>query len=480
MIDPKWFVRKVGFGLRPEEQIPADPLAWAFEQTDVLPAAVGIENLTMSGTEIVPWPEEFQWSLEERVARIIEYNKERDALDRDLDRDSLEFKEARRDLRRRLRSQPYDELHRAHQCVYGSAPVFERFAHFWQNHFTVGDAGESDWIGHYHQAAIKEKMFGSFSEFLYAAISHPAMLLYLDNQTSVGPDSEHARWAKADGKVAGLNENLAREVMELHTLSPSAGYSQADIIGLAKVLTGWGYWPDSDQVKNVRSKDRWYLFFPNRHQPGRKKILGRTYGQGRAALRQVLDDLAIHPNTARFISTKLARSFIADEPSVAAIDAIESAWKSSDGHLPTIHKAVIQEVAKAGPKAKLIPPEPWLYQICRISGANLFPGFNNLEPEGSYERDPAELLEEAGHWYWSVRQPNGFSNLSADWMSAEYMDRRIRLGRLVSLAGRPTASPESVIAHCGLSKKVVRLIGRASNIHDQYTLLFCSKEFMEV
>ncbi|SVB07423.1 uncharacterized protein METZ01_LOCUS160277 [marine metagenome] len=479
MIDPKWFVRKVGFGLRPEEDIPADPLAWAFAQTDVLPLSVGIEDLTMSGTEIVPWPEEFQWSLEERVARFIEYWDGKEALDRDFDRNSAEYKAGIKELKKLL-AQRYDELHRAHQCLYGSTPVFERLAHFWQNHFTVGSTGAEDWNGHYHQAAIKEKMLGSFPDLLYAALSHPAMMLYLDNHSSVGPDSEDAKWAKRNGKVAGLNENLAREILELHTLSPSGGYSQADIIGLAKVLTGWGYWPTSKDVKNVMSKDRWYLFFPNRHQPGRKKILGRTYGQGRATLRDVLDDLAIHPNTARFISTKLARSFIADEPSVAALDAIESAWKSSDGHLPTIHKAVIQEVANAGPKAKLIPPEPWLYQICRISGANLFPGFNNLEPEGSYERDPAELLEEAGQWYWSERQPNGFSDLSVDWTSAEYMDRRIRLSRLVSLAGRPTVSPESVIARCGLSKKVVKLIGRASSLHDQYTLLFCSKEFMGV
>ena len=146
----------------------------------------------MSGTEIVPWPEEFQWSLEERVARLTEWWDKKEALQRDFDVNSAEYKAGMKELNKLL-VQRYDELHRAHQCVYGNAPVFERLAHFWQNHFTVGATGATDWNGHYHEAAIKEKMFGSFSDLLYAASSHPAMMLYLDNNSSVGPDSEHAR-----------------------------------------------------------------------------------------------------------------------------------------------------------------------------------------------------------------------------------------------------------------------------------------------
>ena len=173
---------------------------------------------------------------------------------------------------------------------------------------------------------------------------------------------------------------------------------------------------------------------------------------------------------------------MSDNPDPLVVDAIESIWITSKGYLPEVHKAVIEQVAKVGSADKLLPPEPWLYQLCRISGADLFWGFDDLDQElgGGYERRPSRILEEAGHWFWADRQPDGFSDNSSDWISAEHMDRRVRLSRLASQGGKPEIGPENILTRCGLSATVRDLIEQADNPIDRYTLLFCSDGFMVV
>ena len=176
MVDPKWFVRKLGFGLRPEEKFPTDPVSWAMDQADSVPDAVGVRTIR-SGLkpEIVAWPSTLTWSLKDRIDRLVEYRSTSDALDAKYERGTKEHRTAMDELEMRLTVNRYDQLHRAHQCIYGGAPVFERFAHFWQNHFTVGDR-DTTWelMGHYHQAAIKDKMLGSFADKVYGETTHPA------------------------------------------------------------------------------------------------------------------------------------------------------------------------------------------------------------------------------------------------------------------------------------------------------------------
>ena len=484
MLDSKWFVRKVGFGIRPENDFPKDPVKWAHRQVEQVPTSVGIKSCrSESRSLIVPWPTIFEWSLEDRIERLIEYRSETDALEKKFARGSQAYEQADERLEKRLSVQRFDELHRAHQCVYGRSPVFERFAHFWQNHFTVGGSKETtdELIGHLHQAAIKDKMTGSFSDMLYAVTTHPAMLTYLDNIYSIGPKSSKGRDLRRNGEIGDINENLAREVLELHTVSPAAGYTQEDIVGLAKILTGWGYIADKASP-DIPTNEKWKVFFPQRHEPGRKKILGGTYAPGYGALQNVLNNLAGHRSTARFICAKLARCFVSDNPDPLVVDAIESIWITSKGYLPEVHKAVIEQVAKVGSADKLLPPEPWLYQLCRISGADLFWGFDDLDQElgGGYERRPSRILEEAGHWFWADRQPDGFSDNSSDWISAEHMDRRVRLSRLASQGGKPEIGPENILTRCGLSATVRDLIEQADNPIDRYTLLFCSDGFMVV
>jgi uncharacterized protein (DUF1800 family) len=239
---------------------------------------------------------------------------------------------------------------RFRQGVSTDRPFVERLTYFWTNHFAVsidknlvlGLAGSLE------REAIRPNVLGRFSDMLLAVERHPAMLLYLDNHMSVGPHSQAARLLERrnGGRRVGINENLARETLELHTLGVGGGYSQADVTTFAEVITGWSIGGEAGRLP--RGEPGEFMFRPEIHEPGAKVVLGKRYAdtgydQGVAVLR----DLASNPATAHFIATKLARHFIADDPPPRAVERIASAFLSSDGHLPTVYRALI-ESPKAG------------------------------------------------------------------------------------------------------------------------------------
>ena len=195
----------------------------------------------------------------------------------------------------------------------------ERLVWFWSNHFCVS-AEKSEvrpLCGAYEREAIRPHVLGTFSGMLLAAEQHPAMLRYLDNTRSIGPDSRDGLRQKR-----GLNENLAREILELHTLGVRSGYTQDDVTRLAEALTGWTTIP----FANASEKGGEFRFNPHAHQPGARTVIGRTYGaagveQGRA----VLADLARHPATAKHVAAKLAVHFVADDPPQALVEKIVAA-----------------------------------------------------------------------------------------------------------------------------------------------------------
>ena len=212
----------------------------------------------------------------------------------------------------------------------------ERLVAFWSNHFAVSVAKSNELrvaAGPFEREAIRPNVLGKLGALLRAAESHPAMILYLDNQNSIGPDA-------APGKFAGrgLNEDLAREILELHTLGVGSGYSQADVIELARILTGWSVaGPDSEAGQPGA-----FLFKPNWHEPGVRRFLGKTYAengvdQGHAAL----DDLVRHPATARHIATKLVRHFVADNPPADLVEALARRFLDSDGNLAVVASALV-------------------------------------------------------------------------------------------------------------------------------------------
>ena len=213
------------------------------------------------------------------------------------------------------------------------APFHERLVAFWSNHFTVSiqKGGVAGLAVAYEREAIRPYVTGRFEEMLLAVAHHPAMLIYLDNAQSIGADSQAGM---RSGK--GLNENLAREIMELHTLGVHGGYTQADVTAFARVLTGWTVGtPESGNPGG-------FFFAPRRHEPGSQTILGRSYADtGEAQGIAVLRDFAAHPATAQHIATKLARHFIADEPPATAVKQLADAFTQSGGDFKTIYRTLL-------------------------------------------------------------------------------------------------------------------------------------------
>ncbi|MDQ2778373.1 MAG: DUF1800 domain-containing protein, partial [Pseudomonadota bacterium] len=255
-----------------------------------------------------------------------------------------------------------------------TAPFNERLALFWSNHFTVSMAKASvrGLVGAFEREAIRPHIAGSFQTLLKAAVTHPAMLRYLDNQASAGPDSpivqrlaRRAARLPADDpmqrrpRVSGLNENLAREVLELHTLGAAEhAYNQADVTAFAAVLTGWRYEPGSD---------RGTVFDPAWHEPGPKRLLGRSYPEGPEALDEVLHDLSRHPATARFIAIKLARHIVADDPPPALVARLADRFSRTDGDLAAVYGELIDAPeAWALPPQKLKTPEEFVISAMRL------------------------------------------------------------------------------------------------------------------
>src|SRR5262245_20159745 len=235
-------------------------------------------------------------------------------------------------------------------------PFAERLALFWANHFTVSIAkgAARGLVGSFEREAIRPHIAGSFEQLLSASTQHAAMLRYLDNALSAGPHSRIvarlARQPRADGavpRITGLNENLAREVLELHTLGVDGGYTQADVTAFAAVLTGW---PPPPLPRGEAAS----FFDPAWHEPGPKTVLGKRYDEGPQALRELLHDLTRHPSTARFIAIKLARHFVADDPPAALVDRLARSFADSVGDLPTLYRELVQA------------PEAWQPQAAKL------------------------------------------------------------------------------------------------------------------
>src|SRR5438067_4598773 len=229
-----------------------------------------------------------------------------------------------------------------------TSPFVERLVHFWANHFAVsvdklpvvGLAGLLEF------EAIRPHVLGKFPDMLLAVEQHPAMLVFLDQAQSIGPDSPAGRFIAArQGKQRGLNENLAREIIELHTLGVRTGYSQADVTEFARALTGWtvsglGRGPAARMLGNAPAGQ--FQFAAMLHEPGERIIMGRRYGQdGEQQAKSILLDLAANPATAKHIATKLARHFAGDEPPPAMVDRLKEAYLRSGGDLPNVYRAMV-------------------------------------------------------------------------------------------------------------------------------------------
>ncbi|MGO9867996.1 MAG: DUF1800 domain-containing protein, partial [Rhodomicrobium sp.] len=260
-----------------------------------------------------------------------------------------------------------ETLARLEAAKASNAGFSERLVLFWSNHFCVSarKAGAVRILaGAYEREVIRGHLFGRFEDMLLAAEKHPAMLVYLDNQESIGP---HSRGGLRQQK--GLNENLAREIMELHTLGADGGYTQEDVTALAKILTGWRFARNDNQF----GEEGRFVFNPNLHEPGDHKLLGVVYRESNSAQgEQALLALARHPSTARHIARKLATHFVSDSPAPALVGRLETTFRKTGGDLAAVSRALIEAPeAWAGEPAKLRTPYEFLAASVRATGVEM-------------------------------------------------------------------------------------------------------------
>jgi hypothetical protein len=341
--------------------------------------------------------------------------------------------------------------------------LVERLVLFWSNHFTVSAAkggAVRAIVGAFVREAIRPHVLGRFADMLLAVEQHPVMLIYLDNNASIGPKSR-------DGlsRSRGLNENLARETLELHTLGVDGGYTQEDVTALARIYTGWTFnAPDADALFGGR-----FTFAPVRHEPGAQILLGRTYPEGGLAQgRAALSDLARHPSTARFIARKLARHFVADEPPPALVARLEAAFTASGGDLLMVTRALIEAPeAWSAPLAKLRPPVAIIAGLLRAAGRppDTVAILNNLN-----------LM---GQPLWQAPGPNGWPDASSAWLAPEAMAVRLEIAvqRARRAGGVDPLDLMDKLLGAAVSRETRETVARAESRAQGLALLFLSPEF---
>jgi uncharacterized protein (DUF1800 family) len=352
-------------------------------------------------------------------------------------------------------------------------PLRERLVHFWSNHFAVsvdkpiclGTAGALE------NEAIRPNLDGRFGDLLRAVEQHPAMITYLDNTFSIGPGSSLAQ--RARGRAArriDINENLAREILELHTLGVDGGYSQADVTSFAQVLTGWSI--GGGQGRLAGGTPGAFHFRAALHEPGTRTVLGRRYAQdGLDQGEAVLRDLAHHPATARHLASKLVRHFVADDPPPRAVEAVAQAFRDSDGDLPTVHAALVtldEPWANDSPRKFKTPQD---FVISTFRGLGVGPR------EDRALLAPLELL---GQRPWSPGSPAGWPDRAQDWDGADALMKRIEWS--VAVADRvgeshaATAAGDAMLG-ATLADGTRRSLQRAASGSQALALLLMSPEF---
>ncbi|MEX2182224.1 MAG: DUF1800 domain-containing protein [Gemmatimonadaceae bacterium] len=296
-------------------------------------------------------------------------------------------------------------------------PFAERLIAFWGDHLCVSVGSRllvGPLAGSYERDVIRANALGTFEAMVLASARHPAMLVYLDNAQSVGPRSQAAQRASGRREL-GLNENYARELLELHTLGVGGGYTQADVTELARLLTGWT--TDGIAARGVPA----FRFVAIRNEPGRKTILGERYGEGEREGERAIRAFCRHPATAKHIATKLATHFVADTPPASAVARLEQVFRESGGDLRELARALV-----ALPECwdernvKFRAPQDWLVAVMRAAGARQA-GENLLN-----------VLRQLRQPMWSPQSPKGFGDLQREWADPDSLLNRAELARTIA------------------------------------------------
>jgi uncharacterized protein (DUF1800 family) len=354
----------------------------------------------------------------------------------------------------------------------------ERWALFWFNHFTVSAVKQDTAVvvGAFEREAIRPLVFDRFESLLVASTQHPGMLLYLDQAQSVGPDSIVAARAGAAGSkpLKGLNENLAREIMELHTLGVGSGYTQTDVTEFARALTGWSIVGSNAQRQGVaaNAEPGIFIFRPGFHEPGARIILGRTYAEdGLDQGRAVLNDLARHPATAHHIAVKLARHFVADDPPPALVARLERSFNDSGGRLDQLAATLIDSPEAWAPDQRKFKT-PYEFMVSGYRAADVTPSeLNKVAP----------VLTAMGQKPFSAPSPKGWAEEAGDWAAPDAIVKRMSWAEAFAQAATPVVGQPVELAQASLgarlSPAVATAISRAESRPEAFSILLMSPEF---
>jgi uncharacterized protein (DUF1800 family) len=343
------------------------------------------------------------------------------------------------------------------------AALLERLVIFWSNHFCVSanKGPVASVAGAYEREAVRPYVLGRFADMLLAVERHPAMLIYLDNAQSIGPNSR-----AGVNRGRGLNENLAREILELHTLGVDGGYSQEDVTNLARILTGWTV----GNFATPLAEPGRFFFARGRHEPGDWMVLGKRYPDyGERTGENVLRDLARHPSTARRVAGKLARHFVSDSPPAALVEQLERTFLASEGNLRAVMEALIKspQVWEA-PPAKVLPPYDFLVAVARGIG---------------FQPRPLELLRLTnilGQPLWRPPSPAGWPDTDDGWASPSAMRERLRVAEVAARRGGASGDPREVaqdVLGDAIGASTRQAVARAEAREQGLELLIMSPEF---
>ena len=438
-IAPIQALNRFGLGARLGETKPADPRAWLAAQLD------GPDpGLTSPAFATLPT------AADGLIARRTDLRERKKILAENLPLKGNFRPQSLAMLRRDVKTQ-------IDFALTTQAPFRERLVWFWANHFTVSlrQGGIQPLVGPYLREAIRPHVTGTFTDMVLAVERHPAMLLYLGNAFSAGPNSRVGQRTHR-----GLNENLGRECMELHTVSLRAGYHQSDVTNMAKLLTGWSI--------NAQNQPTGFMFRRFLHEPGPQTLMGRTFPAGEEGGIEALRFLSTYPTTWVALATKLTRHFIADHPPQSAINHIASVLADTGGDLRAASLALIDLPEASTPLTKIKTPFEYFLSSLRAGNLSDLPPMLYLG-----------TLNRLGQPLWRAPLPNGWSDLGADWSGSDAVLGRIDFG--YTLAARLHEADPLDLAHSALGPLLrpatLQAIRHAGSKREALALLFAAPEF---
>lgn len=467
-------LNRFGLGARAGETAAlGDPLAWLLQQT----------HAPADAPQLAALPRSVDY-----MAREADFLERRRKLKSDAATAAKDAPAAANDPQRTLYLDLFGEdlrreyLARWQIAAETNTPFAERLVRFWSNHFAVSTdkITAALYAAPLEREAIRPHVNGRFADLLLAVEAHPAMLRYLDQVRSIGPDSRAARYfalhqPEADEDMPplrGLNENLAREILELHTLGAGSGYTQDDVTEFARALTGWSM-PGPRQLQRGETFDSAYLYRPQAHQPGVRTILGRHYAdEGEQQARAVLADLAVHPATAQHLALKLARHFVADEPPPALVKRMAHAYLDSQGQLPALYQALLHAPEAWAPAArKFRTPQDFVVAGMRAGGV----------PVGPRPRAWEGVLVRLGQPTFQPRSPAGYSDIASDWIAPDALWKRVQVAEALSEHVPRQGLDPQALAHAVLGPQLdaqtQQALARAEAPQQAMAILFAAPAF---